>query len=124
MDALTRRARELRVRPTDAERRLWHALRDRGVDGHKFRRQRVIGDYIVDFVCLDGWLVVEVDGNHHAEQTAYDAARDRWLSGQGFRVLRFSDRDVLTELDAVLAVIWDALEDPHPGPPPLAGEGS
>src|SRR5688572_26628719 len=97
MDVRVARARALRERPTDAERRLWRALRLRQMEGQKFRRQRPIGRYVVDFVCLESALIVEVDGGQHFEQQrGYDATRDAWLISRGYRVLRFSDRDVLT----------------------------
>lgn len=121
----TKRAKSLRESPTDAEQRLWQALRRRQFEGHKFRRQHPIGIYIVDFACLEQWLVIEVDGGHHLEQREYDAAREHWIAGQGFRVLRFWDSDVLTALDSVATVILQALAaDPLPNPPPPAGEGT
>ena len=103
------RARQLRFTQTEGERALWRVLRDRSLEGHKFRRQRPVGRYIVDFVCLEQRIVVEVDGAHHLAQAAYDAVRDEYLRGARFRVLRFTNREVLTELEAVVAVIWDAL---------------
>src|SRR5690606_7541204 len=104
MDTLLAQARELRRNPTEAETTLWWALRGRQL-GVKFRRQRAIGRYIVDFVCLERRLVVEVDGGHHAEQVIADQARDAWLRREGFEVLRFSNREVLTQLPEVKAVI-------------------
>jgi very-short-patch-repair endonuclease len=115
-------ARELRKNMTDTERRLWRSLRYRQLDGAKFRRQAPIGRYIVDFVCFERRLVIELDGGHHAEQIARDEERTRWLNSQGFRVLRFWDNQVFEDLDAVLQVIWDALKaTPHPTPPPQGG---
>ena len=81
------RARAMRHGPTEAERKLWHLLRDRRFSGFKFRRQVQIGRYIVDFVCPAKRLIVEVDGGQHAEN-AYDAARDAWLMAEGFRIRR------------------------------------
>ena len=116
---LTRRAQELRKTPTDAERRLWNSLRRRRFADHKFRRQVPLGNYIVDFMCRQGRLVVEVDGAQHADQQAYDVERDDWLRTQGFQVLRFTDREVLTALGSVDEAIWVALRaDPLPNPPP------
>jgi len=103
-----RRARALRVRLTDAERKLWYALRDRRFDGFKFRRQVPIGRFIVDYVCFEARLVIEVDGGRHAEN-ARDQHRDRWLAANGFRVLRFWNNDVLRNLEGVLTVLADAL---------------
>jgi len=126
----TDRARHLRRNPTDAELQLWQSLRRRRFSGHRFRRQRPIGKYIVDFVCVEKRLIIEVDGGHHFDQRTYDESRDRWLSSRGFRVLRFWDSDVLTSLDSVEQAIWQALEDCEPpaGTPsltlPRTGEGT
>ena len=104
------RARKLRRNPTDAERKLWAHLRLRQVHGHKFRRQRPIGPYIVDFVCLEEHLVIEVDGSQHSERALADALRDACLKSLGFRVLRFWDNQALNETDAVIEVIGQAME--------------
>lgn len=104
-------ARRLRCDATDAERRLWLRLRDRGL-GAKFRRQQVLGRFVVDFACLDRRLVVELDGGQHAESAA-DRARDAWLATQGFRVLRFWNPEVMANIDGVLAVVQDALAEPR-----------
>jgi very-short-patch-repair endonuclease len=110
MNARFARARTMRKRPTDAERRSWRALRYRQIAGQKFRRQRPIGRYIVDFVCLERALIVGVDGSQHAEQSrAYDAKRDTWLRSRGYQVLRFTDVEVLTTLDSVVEAIWQAI---------------
>jgi len=85
---LRQRAKEMRREPVLYERRLWKLLRDRRLAGLKFRRQFKIGRYIVDFICFRHRLIVEADGPQH-EDRAEDAARDEWLSAQGFRVLRF-----------------------------------
>ena len=107
------RARALRKTMSDGERKLWRALRVRQVDSMRFRRQHPIGACIVDFVCLERRLVVEVDGGHHTEddQIAYDARRDRWLNTEGYRVLRFPAIDVFQNLDAVVDSIWSALQE-------------
>jgi very-short-patch-repair endonuclease len=114
------RARELRQNPTDAERKLWAHLRLRQVHGHKFRRQRPIGPYIVDFVCLEERLVIEVDGSQHLERALLDARRDDYLESLGFRVLRFWDNQVLNETDAIIEVIAQVLEKREEGPPSLS----
>ncbi len=75
----------------------------------------------MDFVCLEQRLVIEVDGGHHMEQQEYDTARDEWLLRHEYRVLRFWNSDVLTNLDSVEQAIWAALEDPLPNPPPEGG---
>ncbi len=98
------RARAMRVLPTDAERRLWYALRDRRLQMLKFRRQAPIGPYIVDFLCIAHRLIVEADGSQHAESRR-DSVRDAWLRQQGYSVLRFSNRDILTTPESVLATI-------------------
>ena len=102
----TSRARRLRKDPTDAERVLWNILRMRQVSGHRFRRQAPIGPYVVDFVCFENKLVIEVDGGYHAEQADHDAARTAWLESRGFRVMRFWNNEVLEEINAVREAIW------------------
>ena len=121
---MKRRARSLRKRQTESEQRLWHRLRNRQLAGFKFRRQHVIGPYIVDFVCLKGRLVVELDGGQHGigMQRAYDQRRSASLARQGFRVIRFWNNDVLNDTEAVLTMVRRALRSPHPGPLPR-GEG-
>jgi very-short-patch-repair endonuclease len=104
-----RRARKLRREPSEAERRLWQALRQRQLAGYRFRRQHPLGRYVLDFVCLEARLVIEVDGGQHSEQQTYDQARTAWLAAQGFRVLRFWNHEVLNNLEAVKASIWETL---------------
>ena len=106
----TARARQLRKNLTDAERALWKILRKRQVSGCRFRRQAPIGPYIVDFVCFDNRLIIEVDGGQHTEQEAYDTARTEWLEAGGFRVIRFWNNQVLEEMDAVQTAIWRAVQ--------------
>ena len=105
----TERARALRSNPTEAERTLWKRLRMRQLDGHKFRRQQPLGRYIVDFVCVERKLVIELDGGQHAEQVQSDVERTAWLEAQGFRVLRFWNYDVLNGPEAVTEAIREAL---------------
>ena len=106
------RARELRHNLTNGERLLWSKLRAHRMDGLKFRRQHVIGSYIVDFVCLKARLIVEVDGESHLEDggEAADAQRDAHLASQGFKVLRFGNHNVLTNINAVAGAIAEELE--------------
>lgn len=93
------------------------------MEGAKFRRQHVVGNYIVDFVCGEKRLIVEVDGSQHLDQRGYDKTRDEYLCRQGFAVLRFWNNEVLNELDAVLDTIRKVLIDyPLPQPSPLGGE--
>ena len=108
---LIRRARQLRRDMTAPERRLWYALRDHRLNGSKFRRQVVVGPYIVDFHNHSARLVIELDGDSHAERGAYDHDRQAWLKAQGFRVLRFSNDDVLNHIDGVLEAIILATGD-------------
>ena len=98
------RARAMRRAPTDAERRLWRLLRDRRLDGLKFRRQVPIGPYIVDFLCFASRLIVEADGSQHAENSC-DQARDAYLLREGWRVLRFWNHEVIQNREGVLETI-------------------
>ena len=115
-------ARALRKNMTGTEHQLWSRLRGRQLEGWKFRRQHPIGEYIVDFVCLAARLVVELDGYSHGVETQleYDQARDRYLRGQGYRVLRFSgDYHEPEFIEGVVATIFRELDSmPTPGPPP------
>ena len=110
-------ARKLRRNPTDAEQRLWSRLRRRQVDGHRFRRQVPLGPYVVDFLCYEARLIVEVDGGQHDAHAAADAARTAWLGSQDFRVIRFWNNDVLEKTDGVITEIQSAL---RAFPPPSA----
>jgi very-short-patch-repair endonuclease len=101
--------RRLRRQATDAETRLWFELRDRQLRGFKFVRQEAIGPYIVDFVCRERRLIIEVDGGQHAEN-ARDRVRDDALAVAGYQVLRFWNSDVLSNTDGVLCAILARLE--------------
>ena len=90
---------------TDAEQVIWHHLRRKQLVGYKFRRQCPIGPYIVDFVCLEKMLIIEIDGGQHQQQKLHDDERTRQLQRKGFHVIRFWNHEVLTELDAVLEQI-------------------
>ena len=105
---VTHKSRELRAASTDAETKLWNALRNRQVAGCKFVRQEPIGRYICDFVCREKMLVVEADGGQHLDSKR-DEVRDRHLREQGYRVLRFWNSDVLTNIEGVAVVIETAL---------------
>ena len=98
------RARVMRRKPTEAERKLWYALRDRRMLQVKFRRQAPIGPYIVDFLCNEHRLIIEADGERHAESLR-DGDRDVWLKLNGYKVLRFWNRDIFTARESVLAAI-------------------
>ena len=110
---------------TDAERLLWQHLRNRQLGGWKFRRQCPIGPFIVDFVCPEKKVIVEVDGGQHAETVVEDAERSKYLTEQGYRIVRFWNNEVLKELEAVLETILRELlveVPPHLTSPPLPGE--
>ncbi|MFZ1546009.1 MAG: endonuclease domain-containing protein [Candidatus Nitrotoga sp.] len=119
---LKQNSRELRCNMTDAEQKLWYRLRRKQINGWQFYRQKIIGSYIVDFYCPAARLVVELDGSQHFEpqHQATDQKRDAYLLSLGLRVLRFDNRQVLLEMDAVLGVIAQipniTLEIP-PSPP-------
>ena len=119
-------ARKLRRTSTDVERKLWHRIRDKQIDNFRFRRQRPIGKYIVDFICLDAKLIVELDGGQHAEYVAYDDKRTAFLGSLGYRVLRFSNNEVIENIDGVLERLGDELLVANANPTlalPLTGEG-
>ena len=108
---LAQRARELRSNQTPAEQVLWEKLRGNCLNGWHFRRQQIIGGYIVDFYCHRASLAVELDGGVHQTQREYDADRDRILAELGVRVLRFPNEAVETNLSTVLAQIQAACEE-------------
>lgn len=107
---LHQRARELRQSQTPAEAILWQQLRRKQLNGYYFRRQQPIGNFIADFYCAEARLVIEVDGGIHAHQADYDAARSEWLETHGYRVIRFTNPQILQELPAVLEAILEACE--------------
>ena len=115
-------ARALRKGSTDTEVYLWRRLRNRQI-GWKFRRQQLIGKYVVDFASLDKKLIIEVDGGQHARDSTEDKVRDEWLRGEGYRVLRFWDNEVFSNIEGVLEAIRDALVTPHPDPLPQGERG-
>ena len=100
----------MRREPTEAEKRLWSALRDRRLSQYKFRRQHPVGRFIVDFVCLEEKLTIELDGGQHAAQARYDNKRTLSLEAAGYRVLRFWNNDVLANTEGVLTMIIQQLE--------------
>ncbi|MGH8593647.1 MAG: endonuclease domain-containing protein [Gammaproteobacteria bacterium] len=109
-------ARALRREQTQAEQCLWHRLRGRRLEGFKFRRQQILGPYIVDFLCIRAKLVIEIDGGQHAGQTEHDRLRSQYLQGLGYRVIRFWNNEVLRDMDAVLERIRAVLME-IPSPP-------
>ena len=116
-------ARDLRTNQTDAEQLLWRHLRNRLFMGTKFRRQQVIGPYIVDFVCFEQRLIVELDGGQHAENVECDTRRTVLLESQGFRVMRFWNNEALSNIEGMLEAIRHELFPPHPGPLPQGERG-
>ena len=101
-------ARRLRVNQTDAETALWNRIRNRQIDGLKFVRQQPISGYICDFVCREKLLIIEVDGGQHNESAA-DVVRDRRLTEEGYKVIRFWNNDVLGNIEGVMLTIQSAL---------------
>ena len=119
---LLKHAKRLRTEQTPTEQKLWQLLRAKRFDGAKFRRQVVISRYIVDFACrTPRMLIVEVDGDSHAAKIAYDEQRTAFLESRGYRVLRFSNREVGTNMDGVMMTIAQALGLPLS--PALSPEG-
>jgi very-short-patch-repair endonuclease len=112
-------AKALRSNQTEVEQRLWYHLRAHRFMDLKFKRQKPIGRYIVDFVCMERMLIIEIDGGQHSEQVEYDQLRDVWLIGQGYTVLRFWNHDVMQQLEGVLEQIRLTVI-PEPSPPPLS----
>lgn len=106
-------ARELRKEQTEAEQKLWQQLRNQKL-GFKFRRQHAVGEFIVDFVCIEKRIVVELDGEVHKEQREYDTERTRILDARGFLVIRFWNSEVKDKSDSVLARISKVLNTPSP----------
>lgn len=118
-DVLKERAKEMRNKPTEAEKMLWNVLSNKGIENLKFRRQHVIGEYIVDFVCLERRLVIEVDGGIHdtAEQKEHDEYRTDWLESKGFKVVRYTNRQVLSDINNTIESIRKELNTNLEVPP-------
>ena len=108
----TNKARKLRQNLTEQEAVMWHFLRNRGVNGFKFRRQYPIGNYVVDFVCRELKLIIELDGGQHNEPTniEYDQKRTQYLNEKGYRVIRFWNNDIDENLEGVYQSILKALD--------------
>jgi very-short-patch-repair endonuclease len=119
---LTGVARRLRKTSTDTERQLWRHIRDRQLEGFKFRRQQPVGRYVVDFVSLEERVIIEVDGGQHALDPG-DKIRDEWLRSEGYKVLRFWNNQVLNNMEGVLETIRNVLLTPHPDPLPQGERG-
>ena len=115
-------AKALRTHQTEAEQRLWYHLRAHRFMDLKFKRQKPMGRYIVDFVCVERQLIIELDGGQHAEQVKYDQHRDLWLRKQGYTILRFWNNEVMQQLEGVLEKIRLTLAL-SPDPSPINGRG-
>ena len=111
VDDLRQHATQMRNAPTKAEGAAWQLLRQSRLGGVKFRRQAVLGPYIVDFACFDPRLIVEIDGGQHALAAKRDAARTAWLVARGYRVLRFWNNEVLANPDGVRRTILEAIDE-------------
>lgn len=128
--SLLENAKSLRRTQTDAEQKLWYHLRAHRFMGKKFKRQKPMGRYVVDFVCLEEKLIIELDGGQHADNVEYDRERDSWLRSEGYTVLRFWNNEMLNEMEGVLErmrmeidnkiVLNDTLS---PDPSPVNGRG-
>src|SRR4051794_41982464 len=118
---MLKRVRSLRRELTPAERLLWSQLRNRRLEGFKFRCQMWLCGYIADFACPDAKLVVEADGSQHAEASEYDERRSKAFEAAGFRTLRFWNNEIFGNLDGVLGAIRAVLASP---PPPAAPGGA
>ncbi|MDP9230482.1 MAG: DUF559 domain-containing protein, partial [Bacteroidota bacterium] len=118
-------AKEMRHAPTEAEKNLWEYLRNRKLEGFKFRRQHSIDNFIADFICIEAKLIIELDGNYHTEylQKKYDEERTRLLSSLGYRVIRFFNSDVISDITTVIRIIREHLLADLT-PTPLHGRGA
>jgi very-short-patch-repair endonuclease len=114
---LTKHARENRKALSEPETRMWYQLRAKRFAGAKFRKQKVIKNFIVDFAANNPKLVVELDGDSHAGQEGYDARRTLVLEAEGYQVIRFTNADVMTNMDGVLSVLSDVIEQLRAQPP-------
>ncbi|MBJ7444283.1 MAG: endonuclease domain-containing protein [Sphingobium sp.] len=116
----TSRAKALRNTAPTPERLLWQQIRNRQL-GHKFSRQMPVGPYFADFLCRELKLLIELDGDSHNQTTEYDARRDDYCRTQGYQILRFSNADVMENLEGVVTHIKTTLAKAHPRPLPQAG---
>jgi very-short-patch-repair endonuclease len=107
-------ARLLRKHSTIAERKLWHRLRSRNFLNLKFRRQEPVGDFIVDFICYDKKLIIELDGGQHNGYSEKDITRTKKLEKEGYKVLRFWNNEVIKNINGVLTVIKENCNWPSP----------
>jgi very-short-patch-repair endonuclease len=120
---IAKRAAEMRRTPTASEAQLWKHLRNRQLENAKFRRQVWIGPYIADFACLEHRLIIEADGSQHIDDAEYDHHRSVFLTQEGFRILRFWNNEILSNLDGVLELIREMLLTGHAPSPSHAARG-
>ena len=121
-NSLIHLAGKLRKRQTNSERKLWSQLRAKKMEGMKFRRQQPIGIYIVDFICFEKRLIIELDGGQHMMPATKDKTREAWLRQQGYKVLRFWNHEIFENFTGVLNSIRDkVIPTPSPSSPPLKG---
>ncbi|MCK4778447.1 MAG: endonuclease domain-containing protein [Actinomycetia bacterium] len=121
---LIKRARDLRKNSTDAESLLWKHISRKQLEGIKFRRQHPIENYIVDFICFEKKIVIEVDGGQHNIDNKKDIIRDNFFNGKGYKVLRFWNNEVLKNIEGVIGVIREeCVKTPSPKIPSRQGRG-
>jgi very-short-patch-repair endonuclease len=109
-------AKELRREMTPAEKILWKKVKANRLNGLHFRRQQIVHGYFADFYCHQHELIVEVDGGIHELQKKYDAEREEYLNGLGFRIIRFTNNDIMKNLNGVLQKIVESIKGPNPNP--------
>ncbi len=119
---LVQRAKSARKTPTGPEKKLWDKIKAKQLGNHKFRRQEPIGRYIADFTCYEKKLIIEIDGDTHANSAEYDKRRTQELNNLGFKVIRFSNREILENIEGVLLAILTTLNNPPPSPPSGRGD--
>ena len=121
--SIIKTSKNLRQNATEAEQILWKYLRAKQLNNLKFKRQQPIGRYIVDFVCFEKYMVIEIDGGQHSLEKSKDNERDEYLKSQCFNVLRFWNNEVLTNIEGVLEIIKNELLNHPPLSPPIEGGG-
>ena len=123
---IRQKAKQLRSNSTDAERNLWAHIRNRQLEGWKFRRQLPIDRFIVDFACAELRIIVEIDGGQHAEQVIYDLNRTKILQSKGYQVVRYWNNEVLGNIEGVIEALTLTLSqrERELSRSPLRGEGS
>ena len=118
MNELTQKARNLRTNMTDQERKFWAIVRKEQFHNYRFLRQYIIGNYIVDFICREKKIIIEIDGGQHSENVDYDIARTKFLESKGYKVIRFWNNDIDNNISGVYQKLEDVF-DVHPSQPSL-----